>query len=158
MKNNLIKTVLFLGISSIIFSSCGKSIDKNTEQETEKVASFNIEGKNYSATSYYLTVVNNGGTITNSLKINANNGSKVEINFKGSDMTTFPLKNNTDAVYISPTGKKYYSTSGSLVITSYFKELSTYTAMGTFNFLAKCIDAPGDIIEISSGQFINASN
>lgn len=159
MKNKLIRIALLVFSSLIILGSCKKSEDEETtETSTTREASFKIGTSSYTVTKPYIGIFNDNGTIKNTMKLTATDGSKVEFYFVGSSPSTYPLMSYSNGYYVNASGKQFNSTSGELVVSSYTIDGSTYKASGTFHFKAKAISAPFDSLEITSGVFTNASN
>jgi hypothetical protein len=159
MKNKLIRIALLVFSGIVLLSSCKKSEEEDkTETSTTREASFKIGAASFSVTKPYLGIFNDNGTIKNTMKLTATDGSKVEFYFIGSSPNTYPLMSYSNGYYVNAAGKQFNSTSGQLIVSSYTIDGTTYKASGTFQFKAKAISAPIDSLEITSGVFTNASN
>lgn len=158
MKINLRTGVVLLASISLLAVSCKKSDDTKVEESTAREASFKIGANTFTVSKPYIGIFDDNGTIKNTMKLTATDGSMVEFYFVGSSPATYQLQSYSDAYYKNAAGKQYNSTSGELVISSYSIDGATYKASGTFHFKAKAIVSPIDSLEITGGVFTNASN
>jgi len=152
MKNLLLITLGLL----VSLSSCKKT-EEEVKPTTTREASFKIGGVEYKDTRPYLSIFDNNGIINNTLFIEASDGSKIDLKFKGTSPTTYTLTSYYDGVYTNANGKKYNPFTGQLVVSSYTtKDFNVMS--GTFSFKAKAVSSPYDTIQVTNGIITNASS
>lgn len=151
------KILLYFSLLTIIFLGCKKAEDTPEETIIGK-ASFRIENKTYKTTPPYLSVVNDNGTVLNTLVLDVTDGSEIEINFSGSSPALFSIPVHCTAFYRNSDGIIYNSTDGQLLISDYTLNGNVYRASGNFHFKARVYNIPNDSLEITDGIFTNASN
>ena len=151
------RILLFYSLFALLFFGCKKTEDSPEDPVIGK-ASFRIENTTYKTAPPYLGVVNDNGTLLNTLVMDVADGTEIEINFSGNSPASLSIPADCNAYYRNSEGVIYSSVNGQLLISEYTSNGNIYRASGNFHFKAKISSSPNDSLEITDGIFVNASN
>lgn len=160
MKNIVtpVFVILILSLTAFFTSCSGGDEAESTPQNTERSATYTVNGTQTTVEKPYNGIFNNNGEINNTVTLTAKDGSKIKFIFIGKTTATYQLVAYPDAVYTNPTGQNYNAVRGQLNVTNYKIVDGIYTFSGNFNFVAKNITNANDSVVVTTGIITNCSN
>lgn len=158
LHKNFKLVVLLLACTALTFTSCKKDEEEEEEPATTgDIASWTKDGTSVTATTTYVGIFNDNGTVKNTLTLTAPDDSEVTLRFNGTAPTQISLTSLSDAYWSNPSGTQHRAISGTLNVTEYSESGSTHTCSGTFSFTGVS-SANNDTVQITSGSFTDADN